>query len=62
MTVKIDKKIIGYKVLSSSNDDAIPEAQPVAVELERAIEQMTENVSRPEELPGSTYKVKTPPL
>ncbi|MFT7299868.1 MAG: hypothetical protein ACI89Z_000320 [Porticoccus sp.] len=60
MTVKIDKKIIGYKVLSSSNDDAIPEAQPVAVELERAIEQMTENVSRPEELPGSTYKVKTP--
>ena len=47
-------------MLSSSNDDAIPEAQPVAVELERAIEQMTENVSRPEELPGSTYKVKTP--
>lgn len=60
MTVKLDKKIVGYKVVTPSNDEAIPEAQPVASELERSIEQMHENLSRPEELHGSTYKVKTP--
>jgi hypothetical protein len=59
MTVKLDKKIIGYKVVTPSNDDSIPESK-AAGELESAIEQMTENVSRPEELHGSTYKVKTP--
>ena len=64
MTVKLDQKIVGYKVVSPSNDESIPEGQaapqPSEKELERAIEQMTENVSRPEELHGSTYKVKTP--
>lgn len=63
MTVKIDQKIVGYKVVSPSNDESIPEGaapDPSEKELERAIEQMTENVSRPEELHGSTYKVKTP--
>jgi len=62
MTVKLDQKIVGYKVVSPSNDESIPEGQPQPSEqeLERAIEQMTENVSRPEELHGSTYKVKTP--
>jgi hypothetical protein len=63
MTVKLDQKIVGYKVVSPSNDESIPEgqaAQPSEKELERAIEQMTENVSRPEELHGSTYKIKTP--
>ena len=60
MTVKLDKKIVGYKVVTPSNDDAIPEAKPAASELERSIEQMHENLSRPEELHGSTYKVKTP--
>ncbi|WP_461521201.1 TSCPD domain-containing protein [Porticoccus sp.] len=60
MTVKLDKKIVGYKVVTSSNDEAILEAKPAASELERSIEQMHENLSRPEELHGSTYKVKTP--
>lgn len=62
MTVKLEKKIIGYKVVSPSNDEPAPagNAQPKADDLERAIEQMTENVSRPEELHGATYKVKTP--
>jgi len=64
MTVKLDQKIVGYKVVSPSNDESIPEGQvapqPSEKELERAIEQMHENVSRPEELHGSTYKVKTP--
>ncbi len=63
MTVKLDQKVVGYKVVSPSNDESIPEGQavqPSEKELERAIEQMTENVSRPEELHGSTYKIKTP--
>ena len=63
MTVKLDQKIVGYKVVSPSNDESIPEGQPAAPtaeELERAIEQMHENVSRPEELHGCTYKIKTP--
>ena len=60
MSVKIDKKIVDYKVVTPSNDEVIPEAKTVAAELERAIVQMHENLSRPEELHGSTYKVKTP--
>ncbi|MEZ5529864.1 MAG: NrdJb [Porticoccaceae bacterium] len=60
MTVKLDKKIIGYKVVTPSNDEVLPEEKPAASELERSIEQMHENLSRPEELHGSTYKVKTP--
>ena len=60
MTVKLDKKIVSYKVLTPSNDDRIPEGTESAEELERAVEQMDENVSRPEELHGATYKIKTP--
>ena len=60
MTVKLDKKIIGYKVVTPSNDEAMPEEKPAASDLERSIEQMHENLGRPEELHGSTYKVKTP--
>ncbi len=55
MTVKIAKRIVGYKIL-----EAVPEKPAVAEELERAIESMNENVSRPETLPGATYKLKTP--
>ena len=55
MTVKIAKRIVGYKIL-----EAVPEQPAVAEELERAIASMNENVSRPETLPGATYKLKTP--
>jgi len=58
MTVKIDQKIVGYKVVSPSNDESIPESSEQ--DQENVIEQMHEKVSRPEELHGSTYKVKTP--
>ncbi|MFT7267250.1 MAG: hypothetical protein ACI9LL_000619 [Porticoccus sp.] len=57
MKIKLDQKIIGYQVLSSSND-AVPPITPEP--LGQAIELMTEHVSRPDELYGSTYKVKTP--
>jgi|TARA_B110000444_G_scaffold80_2_gene101 hypothetical protein len=58
--IKLDKKIVSYKVLTPSNDESLPEEPVSEVDLERAIELMTEHVSRPEELHGSTYKVKTP--
>ena len=66
MATKLDKKIVGYKVLTPESEapandvgaNNTDESKPA--ELERAIEQMHENVSRPEELQGSTYKVKTP--
>ena len=58
--IKLDQKIVGYKVLTPSNDEKLPEDPAAEVDLERAIELMTEHVSRPEELHGSTYKVKTP--
>ena len=58
--IKLDKKIVSYKVLTPSNDATLPEEPTSEVGLEQAIEMMTENVSRPEELHGSTYKVKTP--
>ncbi len=56
MTTKIEKKIIGYKVITAatkseqaSNDEQVQD-----------IESMHENVERPEMLLGSTYKIKTP--
>ena len=59
MKIKLDQKIIGYQVLSPSND-AVPPIAPEPESLVRAIELMTEHVSRPDELYGSTYKIKTP--
>ena len=59
MMIKLDQKIIGYQVLSPSND-AVPPIAPEPEPLVRAIELMTEHVSRPDELYGSTYKIKTP--
>lgn len=58
MAIKIDSKIVGYKVLTeddnqkpteSCNDDKIND-----------VESMHENLERPEMLLGSTYKIKTP--
>jgi hypothetical protein len=68
MTVKIDKKIKGYSVVSADDKakEAISaesvsrcrrrvEAKPMA-----DVIQMHERVERPEVLIGSTYKIKTP--
>jgi hypothetical protein len=55
MAVKIAKRIVGYKVM-----EPVSEKPPVTEELERAIEKMSENISRPETLRGTTYKIKTP--
>lgn len=50
----IDKKITGFKILSNDVD---PAQDNKVIE---SLEEMHENVSRPEMLVGSTYKVKTP--
>ena len=53
MAVKINKKIVGYSVLDK--DQAIEEkAQPAE------IFQLGDPLSRPDQITGSTYKVKTP--
>jgi hypothetical protein len=55
MSVQIAKRIVGYKVMEPAS-----EKTPVAEDLDRAIESMSENISRPETLRGSTFKIKTP--
>ena len=54
MTVKIDKKIIGYKVLTDADKIAKEEASKPPLEV------MHEQMNRPEMLVGSTYKIKPP--
>jgi len=56
MSIKIEQKIVGYKVRS-------PEPEPAARSPEQPtaeIIQMHEKVERPETLLGCTYKIKTP--
>lgn len=53
MTHKINKKIIAYKVVNKEE----PANEPL---LKADVVSMHENVERPEELLGSTYKIKTP--
>lgn len=61
MTVKLNKKIVAYKVVTPESEAAVKEKKnPSEEELARAVQEMDENVGRPETLEGSTYKVKTP--
>ena len=55
MTVKIEKKIVGYQV--KKTEAAAPE---VATENTFAPIEMNESIARPEFLLGSTYKIKPP--
>ncbi len=57
MAIKIDKKIIEYAVKSSvtSNTEEVLQERSVA-----EVIQMHERLERPDELIGSTYKIKTP--
>lgn len=50
---KIDDPIVSYKVVTAQNDNAENSKKT-------EIEQMHENVGRPEMLVGATYKIKTP--
>ena len=55
MNKKITQKIVSYKVSTEEQ-----KRETAAKELDSNIIQMHEKVSRPEELAGSTYKIKTP--
>ncbi len=57
MTIKIDKKIVGYKVAS---DEPAAEEKKETLPGGAEIIQMHESVERPEMLVGSTYKIKPP--
>lgn len=63
MVVKLDKKIVDYKVVNAEREAKAAEAARADAsreELERAVQKMDENVDRPETLHGTTYKIKTP--
>ncbi|MEE4276972.1 MAG: NrdJb [Halieaceae bacterium] len=64
MPVKIDKRIVDYRVLDSSDSKkAGSEAatdEPSAAAPDSKVVQMHEAFQRPERLVGSTYKIKTP--
>ena len=55
MNKKISQKIVSYKVSTEEQKQ-----ETAAKEVDSNIIQMHEKVSRPEELAGSTYKIKTP--
>lgn len=53
MTIKIDRKIVDYDVVSAE------QAEPKKAEAPEVV-QMHENIQRPDVLVGETYKIKTP--
>lgn len=59
MSIKIEKKIVGYALAGKEEETkaspAVAETKPV-----EQIVHMHEQVKRPESLVGSTYKIKTP--
>ncbi|OMH37594.1 NrdJb [Motiliproteus sp. MSK22-1] len=61
MAVKIEKAIVGYKVITAEEKANQEEAAQKAIEEQQdTLEKVHENLDRPELLLGSTYKVKTP--
>lgn len=58
MTIKIDHKIVGYKV--EKPEEAAPPVETKATSAEGKVIRMHEKLERPEMLIGSTYKVKPP--
>jgi hypothetical protein len=62
MAIRIEKKIVGYKVGDKDKPAAAAPAAKIVAEESREdnIVQLHEKLERPEMLIGSTYKVKTP--
>jgi hypothetical protein len=62
MAIKIEKKIVGYNVLSEDDKTKAAEATSAAAQPQKTAEvvQLGEPLSRPDKLVGNTYKVKTP--
>jgi hypothetical protein len=55
MAIKIEKKIVGYNVVSEED-----KANALAQKENHNVVQLGEPLGRPEKITGSTYKVKTP--
>jgi len=62
MAIKIEKKIVGYNVLSEDDKAKAAEAATAAAQPQKTAEvvQLGEPLSRPDKLVGNTYKIKTP--
>lgn len=69
MTVKIQNKIVGFEVTSKKGEEVVsappPPVEPVSLPPETAkpvaeVIQLQPVLRRPEDLEGSTYKIKTP--
>ena len=61
MAIKLDKKIVGYKVAKDDEEKPDVAAKDTAEMREEGnVVHMHEKVERPEMLLGSTYKIKTP--
>jgi len=60
MSIKIDRKIVGYAVAKEDDDDRAAEKALKGEQQAENVIQMHEKIERPEMLIGSTYKVKTP--
>ena len=58
MTIKIDKKITGYSVVSEESKNE--QAAQALESAKSTVVQMGEPLSRPDKLVGNTYKIKTP--
>jgi len=57
---KIDKKIVGYSVVSKSEDSSKKEEPDVITPAVVKAEVMSENYNRPGSVNGTTYRIKTP--
>ncbi len=63
MSIKIQKKIVGYSVGAKEEEAAVEEAvaeTPVVEDPFSNVIQMHEKLERPDHLVGNTYKIKTP--
>jgi hypothetical protein len=59
MTIKIDKKIVSYNLVSEE-DKAKAKLEEAKVQESSNVVQLGEPLGRPEKLVGHTYKIKTP--
>ncbi len=61
MTIKIDKKIVGYSVVKPDDAGAdAAQAPQEPAEAQSNVIQLHEKIGRPQTLQGATYKIKTP--
>ncbi len=60
MTLKINQAIVGYSVRSTSGDTGTNQKNTPLLKSAPVMDVMHEEIARPDELKGYTYKIKTP--